>query len=51
MMAEVERDLAEKSDVWGLYLHMHVLNKVGMRFYESQGFIIDERLENYYTDL
>ena len=30
---------------------MHVLNKIGMKFYEACGFKIDERLDNYYTDL
>jgi ribosomal protein S18 acetylase RimI-like enzyme len=30
---------------------MHVLNQVGLKFYQSCGFEIDERLENYYTDL
>ena len=33
MMAEIEKDLAENSEVYGVYLHMHVLNKIGMKFY------------------
>jgi len=51
MMTNLEKELSEKSDVAGVYLHMHVLNKVGLRFYEACGFTVDERLENYYTDL
>lgn len=51
MMANLEKELSEKSKVDGVYLHMHVLNKVGLKFYESCGFLVDERLENYYTDL
>ena len=35
----------------GVYLHMHVLNTVGLKFYEACGFTVDQRLENYYTDL
>ena len=30
---------------------MHVINEVGQKFYLSCDFKIDERLENYYTDL
>lgn len=30
---------------------MHVLNEIGMKFYQACGFKIDERLDNYYTDL
>jgi len=30
---------------------MHVLNQIGMKFYERCGYGIDEKLENYYTDL
>jgi ribosomal protein S18 acetylase RimI-like enzyme len=30
---------------------MHVLNEVGLKFYKSCGFLVDEKLENYYTDL
>ena len=51
MMAALEKDIAEKSKAVGIYLHMHVLNKVGLRFYESCGFTVSERLDNYYTDL
>jgi ribosomal protein S18 acetylase RimI-like enzyme len=43
--------LAERSKVAGVYLHMHVLNEVGLRFYEACGFKVDQRLDNYYTDL
>lgn len=50
-MAQLEKDLAEKSNAAGIYLHMHVLNEVGLKFYQSVGFEVDERLENYYTDL
>jgi hypothetical protein len=28
----------------GIYLHMHVLNEVGKRFYETCGFEVDEKL-------
>jgi ribosomal protein S18 acetylase RimI-like enzyme len=30
---------------------MHVLNTVGLKFYEACGFTVDQRLDNYYTDL
>ena len=30
---------------------MHVLNEVGKNFYERCGFKVEERLDNYYTDL
>jgi ribosomal protein S18 acetylase RimI-like enzyme len=51
MMINLEKELTEKSDVEGIYLHMHVLNQIGLKFYESCGFLVNERLENYYTDL
>ena len=51
MMANLEKELTGKSNVEGIYLHMHVLNKVGLKFYEACGFQVNERLENYYTDL
>lgn len=51
MMANLEKELSEKSEVAGVYLHMHVLNKVGLKFYKACGFEEAERLENYYTDL
>ncbi len=51
MMVNLEKELAEKSDVVGIYLHMHVLNEVGLKFYKSCDFKVDERLDNYYTDL
>lgn len=51
MMTALEKDLAERSDAKGIYLHMHVLNEVGMKFYQSCGYEIAEKLENYYTDL
>lgn len=51
MMVQLEKDLAEKSNADGIYLHMHVLNEVGLKFYQSVGFEIAERLDNYYTDL
>ena len=30
---------------------MHVINETGKKFYEKCGFAVEERLENYYTDL
>lgn len=30
---------------------MHVVNEGGKKFYERCGFVVEERLENYYTDL
>lgn len=30
---------------------MHVVNEVGRKFYERCGFVVAERLDNYYTDL
>jgi N-alpha-acetyltransferase 50 len=51
MMAQLEKDLAEKSKVVGIYLHMHVLNQIGQKFYQACGFEVAERLDNYYTDL
>jgi ribosomal protein S18 acetylase RimI-like enzyme len=51
MMVELEKDIRDNSVADGIYLHMHVLNEVGKRFYESCGFDVHERLDNYYTDL
>lgn len=51
MMEALEKDITENSDAEGIYLHMHVLNEVGKKFYESCGFYVHEKLENYYTDL
>jgi len=51
MMNHLEKELAEKSEAKGIYLHMHVVNQVGQKFYLSCGFEVDERLDNYYTDL
>ena len=51
MMAHLEKELSEKSEVVGIYLHMHVVNEVGQRFYLSRDFIVHKRLDNYYTDL
>ncbi|CAM6002308.1 unnamed protein product [Sphagnum balticum] len=51
MMEYLEKELTDKSEAAGIYLHMHVLNVIGKNFYESCGFIVDERLDNYYTDL
>lgn len=51
MMEQLQKDLAEKSDAVGIYLHMHVLNEVGLKFYKACDFQVAERLENYYTDL
>lgn len=50
-MEYLEKDLTDRSDAQGIYLHMHVLNVIGKRFYETCGFLVDERLDNYYTDL
>lgn len=41
MMAQLEKDLAEKSDVVAIYLHMHVINEVGLKFYLACDFKID----------
>ena len=30
---------------------MHVKNEGGKKFYEKCGYIVEERLDNYYTDL
>lgn len=30
---------------------MHVINEVGKKFYERCGFVVEDKLENYYTDL
>ena len=51
MMQELEKDLRERSEAKGIYLHMHVVNKVGLKFYLACDFQEVERLENYYTDL
>ena len=51
MMVELEKDITENSKADGIYLHMHVLNEGGKLFYERCGFIVEEKLENYYTDL
>lgn len=51
MMEDLEKEIREKSDAVGIYLHMHVLNEVGKKFYEKCGFKVEERLDNYYTDL
>lgn len=51
MMDYLQKDLSQRSTVAGVYLHMHVLNEIGMKFYQACGFKIDERLDNYYTDL
>ena len=41
MMVELEKDLTEKSKVSGIYLHMHVINEVGQKFYLSCDFKVD----------
>ncbi len=51
MMVELEKDIRDNSVADGIYLHMHVLNEVGKKFYESCGFEVHERLDDYYTDL
>lgn len=51
MMEDLEKTIKQNSDAVGVYLHMHVLNEVGKKFYESCGFTVLERLDSYYTDL
>lgn len=51
MMNEIEEDIRKNTDAIAIYLHMHVINETGKKFYEKCGFIVEERLENYYTDL
>lgn len=51
MMEELERTVRELKDVKCIYLHMHVHNQTGQKFYERCGFRIEKRLDNYYTDL
>lgn len=38
MMQAIEKDLFNNSAAQGIYLHMHVINEVGKKFYESCGF-------------
>jgi ribosomal protein S18 acetylase RimI-like enzyme len=51
LMESLEQAVKEQKEVAALYLHMHVKNEGGKQFYEKCGFIVEERLENYYTDL
>jgi len=41
----------DNSDAVAIYLHMHVINEIGKKFYEKCGYVVEERLDNYYTDL
>ena len=34
-----------------IYLHVLCSNESAVEFYKSAGFVIKEKLENYYTDL
>ena len=34
-----------------MYLHVLCSNESALEFYKSNGFVIKEKLENYYTDL
>lgn len=40
MMAHLEKDLSENSKVAGIYLHMHVLNEIGQKFYFASDFVV-----------
>ena len=40
-----------KSNVSKIYLHVLCSNESAIEFYKKAGFIIKEKLENYYTDL
>ena len=52
MMENLEKEVVEKHpEVEAIYLHMHVINEGGKKFYERCGFVVEEKLENYYTDL
>lgn len=51
MMENLEKSVRDNSDAVAIYLHMHVINENGKRFYEKCGFAVEERLDNYYTDL
>jgi|JI6StandDraft_1071083.scaffolds.fasta_scaffold05211_4 ribosomal protein S18 acetylase RimI-like enzyme len=51
MMENLEKDIRKLKDVKCIYLHMHVQNEVGKRFYDKCGFRVEKRLDNYYTNL
>ena len=44
MMENLEKEIYEKTDAKAIYLHMHVINEIGKRFYEKCGFLVEERL-------
>ena len=50
-MEHLEKDIKDNTQAVGIYLHMHVVNEIGKKFYEKCGFVVEERLQNYYTDL
>lgn len=33
MMEQLEKEVTEKTDAVGIYLHMHVINEIGRKFY------------------
>lgn len=51
MMEDLEKTVKALKDVKCIYLHMHVINEIGKKFYEKCGFTVEKRLDNYYTDL
>lgn len=40
MMHNLEEDVRNKSEAVAIYLHMHVINQVGKKFYEKCGFVV-----------
>jgi ribosomal protein S18 acetylase RimI-like enzyme len=44
-------ELAKSRGCSHVYLHVHVLNKDAISFYQKVGFSIEERLDNYYKRL
>lgn len=47
LLSLVKKDPAIKC----IYLHMHVINTIGKKFYEGFGFYVAETIEDYYTDI
>lgn len=44
MMANLEQEIRKVAGVKCIYLHMHVQNEIGKRFYEKCGFRVEKRL-------
>lgn len=51
LLTKAIEDCTKAKKIKTMYLHVQDGNESAMEFYKKHGFVIKERLENYYTEL